>query len=115
MAKINIIKEDQWIEHYKELWCKQEEEQNNNPNLNDEGEIMNVDEISMSELQDALKATKDVRNQLNVYALNEKKTEYKERWKHHVNRMGNGRIPKKILNYNPRGKRDIGRPQKQWS
>ena len=57
----------------------------------------------------------DVRNELNVYAINEKITEYKERWKQHVNRMGNGRIPKKILNYNPRGKRDIGRPRKRWS
>ena len=58
----------------------------------------------------------DMRNKLNVYAINGKITEYKERWKHHVKRMGNGRIQKKkILNYNPRRKRDIGRPRKQWS
>ena len=58
----------------------------------------------------------DVRNELNVHAINEKKiTEYKERWKHHINRMGNGRIPQKILNYNPRAERDIGRPRKRWS
>ena len=35
-------------------------------------------QISMSELQDALKATKDVRNELNVYALNEKKLNIKK-------------------------------------
>lgn len=54
MAKLNIIKEE-WIGHYKELWCKQQEEQNNNFNLNNEGELMDTDVISMSELQDALK------------------------------------------------------------
>ena len=47
VPKLIIIKKVQWIGHYKELWCKQKEEQNSNPNLNDEGEIMDVDEISI--------------------------------------------------------------------
>jgi hypothetical protein len=28
--------------------------------------------------------------------------------------MEDGRIPEKILTYNPRGSRDIGRPQLRW-
>ena len=57
----------------------------------------------------------DVRNELNVYGTSKKITEYKLGCKQHVNRMGNERIPHKILNYNPRGKRDIGRLRKRWS
>ncbi|KAF2882629.1 hypothetical protein ILUMI_23528 [Ignelater luminosus] len=34
-AKLNIIK-DQWIAQYKELWCKQEDAENNDTNSNDE-------------------------------------------------------------------------------
>ncbi|PSN41844.1 hypothetical protein C0J52_16225 [Blattella germanica] len=39
---------------------------------------------------------------------------YQKDWLSHVNRMPRGRIPRAILNYNPQGKRSLGRPRKRW-
>ena len=38
----------------------------------------------------------------------------KENWRSHLNRMGNGRMPASVHNYQPRGRRDVGRPRKRW-
>jgi hypothetical protein len=35
-------------------------------------------------------------------------------WKEHVDRMSSDRIPKMILKYQPKGKRNLGRPLKIW-
>jgi hypothetical protein len=35
-------------------------------------------------------------------------------WKEHVDRMSSDRIPKMILKYQPKGKRNLGRPLKRW-
>jgi hypothetical protein len=35
-------------------------------------------------------------------------------WKEHVDRMSSDRIPKIILKYQPKGKRNVGRPLKRW-
>lgn len=56
----------------------------------------------------------DIRNLLEIYELNNKVDDYRQTWKDHVNRMNNERLPKKILNYKPKGKRDIGRPKRRW-
>ncbi|KAJ4427825.1 hypothetical protein ANN_25590 [Periplaneta americana] len=40
--------------------------------------------------------------------------ENKTKWKDHVDRMAENRLPKKIMNYRPIGKRDLGRPRKRW-
>ncbi|KAJ4425870.1 hypothetical protein ANN_27496 [Periplaneta americana] len=40
--------------------------------------------------------------------------ENKTKWKDHVDRMAENRLPKKIMNYRPSGKRDLGRPRKMW-
>ena len=40
---------------------------------------------------------------------------YKENWINHLERMDSTRLPKHALNYKPRGgRRDRGRPRKQW-
>jgi hypothetical protein len=35
-------------------------------------------------------------------------------WKENVDRMSSDRIPKMILKYQPKGKRNLGRPLKRW-
>ncbi|KAJ4446459.1 hypothetical protein ANN_13155 [Periplaneta americana] len=40
--------------------------------------------------------------------------ENKTKRKEHVDRMAENRLPKKIMNYRPIGKRDLGRPRKRW-
>jgi hypothetical protein len=57
----------------------------------------------------------DIRTQLNVYNINNRSEENKEKWKEHRDRMTESRIPKLILQYQPKGKNDIGRPKKRWN
>jgi hypothetical protein len=52
-----------------------------------------------------------IREELNIFNLNAKSIKSRSQWKNHVQRMEDRRIPKKILTYNPRKKRNIGRPQ----
>jgi hypothetical protein len=40
--------------------------------------------------------------------------QYQEKWLQHVQKMDTNRIPKKALQYNPKGRRNIGRPTKRW-
>jgi hypothetical protein len=47
--------------------------------------------------------------ELNIFNLNYKILNFRSQWKNHVLRMEDGRIPKKILTYDPRGRRNIGR------
>ena len=35
-------------------------------------------------------------------------------WLQMLERMENTRLPKHVLNYKPRGRRDCGRPRKRW-
>jgi hypothetical protein len=39
---------------------------------------------------------------------------YQKNWKEHVDRISSDRIPKMILKYQPKGKRNLGRPLKRW-
>ncbi|KAJ4429026.1 hypothetical protein ANN_26022 [Periplaneta americana] len=55
----------------------------------------------------------DIRKELNIYNINEKVEDYKEKWKEHLSRMDNERIPALIQQYQPKGKRDVGRPRKR--
>ena len=41
--------------------------------------------------------------------------QYQEKWLQHVQRMDTNRIPKQALQYQPKGRRNIGRPRKRWS
>jgi hypothetical protein len=40
--------------------------------------------------------------------------QYRKNWKEHVDGMSSDRIPKMILKYQPKGKRNLGRPLKRW-
>jgi len=40
--------------------------------------------------------------------------QYQEKWLQHVQRMDTNRKPKQVLQYKPRGRRNIGRPGKRW-
>jgi len=40
--------------------------------------------------------------------------QYQEKWLQHVQRMDTNRIPKQVLQYQPKGRRNIGRPRKRW-
>ncbi|KAJ4432143.1 hypothetical protein ANN_20759, partial [Periplaneta americana] len=50
----------------------------------------------------------DIRKELDIYNINEKVEDYKEKWKEHLSRMDNERIPALIQQYQPKGKRDFG-------
>jgi hypothetical protein len=40
--------------------------------------------------------------------------QYRKNWKELVDRTSCDRIPKMILKYQPKGKRNLGRPLKRW-
>jgi len=40
--------------------------------------------------------------------------DYLENWLQHAQRMDTNRIPKQALQYQPKGRRNIGRPRKRW-
>jgi hypothetical protein len=41
--------------------------------------------------------------------------QYQEKWLQHVQRMDTNRIPKHAVQYQPKGRRNIGRPRKRWT
>jgi hypothetical protein len=57
----------------------------------------------------------DIRAELNIYNINNRSEENKGKWKQHIDRMTETRTPKFILQYQPKGKRDMGRPKKRWN
>ena len=40
--------------------------------------------------------------------------QYQEKWLQHVQRMDTNRIPKQALQYQTKGRRNIGRSKKRW-
>jgi len=40
--------------------------------------------------------------------------QYQEKWLQNVQRMDTNGIPKQALQYQPKGRRNIGRPRKRW-
>jgi hypothetical protein len=56
----------------------------------------------------------DIRNELGIAPLYEKITEYTNKWKIHLQRMEQIRIPLQAYKYRPSGRRDIGRPRRKW-
>jgi len=40
--------------------------------------------------------------------------QYQKKWLQHVQGMDTNRLPKQVLQYNPKGRRNIGRPRKRW-
>jgi len=58
--------------------------------------------------------SKDIRQELEISGIQDVKLIYKENWINHLERMDNTRLPKHTLTYKPRGRRDRGRPRKEW-
>ena len=52
------------------------------------------------------KSSSDIREQLGIFNINDKLTQYKINWKKHIQRMDDNRLPA--------GRRNIGRPQTRW-
>lgn len=61
------------------------------------------------------KRSDDIRKELGIFKLTEKIHQYRTKWREHVERMEEYRIPKLLLDYRPTGKRNIGRPKKRWT
>jgi hypothetical protein len=60
------------------------------------------------------KSNEDILAELQISQITEFTYQYRKNWKEHVERMSSDRIPKMILKYQPRGKRNLGRPLKRW-
>jgi hypothetical protein len=60
------------------------------------------------------KRSKDIRSELKILNLIERIEKLKESCHEHILRMTTGRLPKVLLNYKPRGYRNIGRPMARW-
>jgi hypothetical protein len=56
----------------------------------------------------------DILTELQMSQITEFIYQYRKNWKEHVDRMSSDRIPKMILKYQPKGKRNLGRPLKIW-
>jgi hypothetical protein len=55
------------------------------------------------------KRNDDILTELQISQITEFMYQYRKNWKEHVDR-----IPKIILKYQPKGKRNLGRPLKRW-
>ena len=61
------------------------------------------------------KRNEDIRKELHVYNLNERLKENKNNWYEHLRRMDETRIAKRMFNYRPQGRRNVGRPRRRWT
>jgi hypothetical protein len=55
-----------------------------------------------------------IREERNIFNINNKIIKSRSQWKYHVQRMEDRRIPKKIRTYSPKSKPNIGRQQLRW-
>jgi hypothetical protein len=60
------------------------------------------------------KRSTDIRSELKIFNLTERIEKQKENWHDHILRMTTDRLPKVLLNYKPRGYRNIRRPMARW-
>jgi hypothetical protein len=58
--------------------------------------------------------SEDVRQELEISGIQDVRLKYKQNWINHLERMDNNRLLKHALTYKPRGRKDHGRPRKQW-
>jgi hypothetical protein len=57
----------------------------------------------------------DILTELQMSQITEFIHQYRKNWKERVDRMSFDRIPKMILKYRPKRKRNLGRPLKRWN
>jgi hypothetical protein len=60
------------------------------------------------------KRSEDILTELQISQITEFIYQYRKNWKEHIDRMSSGRIPKIILKYQPKEKRNLGIPLKRW-
>jgi hypothetical protein len=60
------------------------------------------------------KRNKDILTELQISLITEFIYQYRKNWKEHVDRMSSDKILKMILKYQPKGKRNLGKPLKRW-
>lgn len=60
------------------------------------------------------KRNEDIRKELKIDSIIQLIKEYQHNWKEHVNRMPTTSITRAAMNYNPSGRRSLGRPAKRW-
>jgi hypothetical protein len=60
--------------------------------------------------KDQVRNTK-IREELNIFNLNSKILKSRSQWKYHMQQLEDKWILKKILSYNPKRRKNIGRPQ----
>jgi hypothetical protein len=60
------------------------------------------------------KRNEDILTELQMSQITEFKCQYRKNWKERVDRTSSDSIPKMILKYQPKGKRNLGRPLKRW-
>jgi hypothetical protein len=60
------------------------------------------------------KRNTNITQHLKIFNLGQKIREYKQNYFEHILRMPTYRIPWKIFNYHPKGRRDQGRPPMRW-
>ena len=58
------------------------------------------------------KTNNSTRKELRTTSILDKVDEYRKKWLLHIQRMPQNRIPLKLYNYRPQGRRSIGRPKK---
>lgn len=61
------------------------------------------------------KRSEDIRRELSIFKLIDIIKQYRNDWKQHIQRMEADRIPKLMMNYNPIGRRNVGRPKTRWA
>jgi hypothetical protein len=57
----------------------------------------------------------DIRIELGVEPIQDKLSNYRENWKTHLQHVPEERMPKQIVQYQPRDRRTVGRPWKRWN
>ena len=55
-----------------------------------------------------------IRKELEISGIQDVNSKYQQNWINHLERMDNTRLLKHALKYEPRGRRDRGRPKKRW-
>ena len=64
-------------------------------------------------LRDKIKIEK-IRKQWKVEEIIDNIQNYQQKWNQHVLSMPENRLPRKLLHYQPQGKRYLGRPYRHW-
>lgn len=60
------------------------------------------------------KHNEEIRTELKIYNVKDKINQIRTNWLQHVERMPQNRLPQTLLKYQPKGRRNVGRPITRW-